>query len=99
MNIHSAATITRNIHWAQPQQMLRVTAPNDSPGYLTVGADLVSSSSFLGCIAVFRRSLFQANLACFNEIYQNVNDLVFRDKVESRDYQGKRVNPPYGPSN
>ena len=26
--------------------------------------------------------LFQANLACFNKIHQNVNDLVFRDKVE-----------------
>ena len=23
-----------------------------------------------------------SNLACFNEIHQNVNDLVFRDKVE-----------------
>ena len=28
------------------------------------------------------RFLFQANLAFFNEIHQNVNDLVFSDKVE-----------------
>ena len=28
------------------------------------------------------RFLFQAKLACFNEILQNVNDLVLRDKVE-----------------
>ena len=50
--------------------------------YLSVGADRVWSSSFLGCIAVFCRFLYQVNLACFNEIHQNVNDLVFRDKVE-----------------
>ena len=37
---------------------------------------------FSGCIAVFCRFLFQAKLSCFNEIHQNVNDLVFRDKVE-----------------
>ena len=40
------------------------------------------SLSFLGCIAVFCRFLFQAKLACYNEIHQNVNDLVFGDKVE-----------------
>ena len=40
MNIHSAATITRNIHWAQPQQVLRVTAPNDSPEELALKDDL-----------------------------------------------------------
>ena len=39
-------------------------------------------SSFLGCIAVVCGFLYQANLVCFNEIHQNVNDLVFRDKVE-----------------
>ena len=33
-------------------------------------------------VAVFCRFLFQAKLACFNEIYQTVNDLVPRDKVE-----------------
>ena len=47
--------------------------------YLSVGADLVWSSSFLGCIFRF---LFQAKLACFKEIHENVNDFVFRDKVE-----------------
>ena len=40
------------------------------------------SLSILGCIAVFCRFLFQAKLACFCEIHQNVNDLVFTDKVE-----------------
>ena len=50
--------------------------------YLSVGADLVWSLSFVGCIAVLCQFLFQANLACFNEIYQNVNDFVSRDKVE-----------------
>ena len=40
------------------------------------------SLSFLGCIAVFCQFLFQAKLARFGEIHQNVNDLVFRDKVE-----------------
>ena len=33
-------------------------------------------------LVAFCRFLFQANLACFNEIHQNVNDLVFRNKVE-----------------
>ena len=33
-------------------------------------------------LIAFCRFLFQANVACFNEIHQDVNDLVFRDKVE-----------------
>ena len=37
---------------------------------------------FFGCIAIFWQFLFQAKLSCFNEIHQNVNDVVFRDKVE-----------------
>ena len=37
---------------------------------------------FLVAFAVFCRFLFQAKQACFNEIHQNVNDIVFRDKVE-----------------
>ena len=40
------------------------------------------SWSFLGCIAVFCRFLLQAKLSFFNEIQQNVNDLIFTDKVE-----------------
>ena len=35
-----------------------------------------------GVMDITTQFLFQANPACFNEIYQNVNDLVFRDKVE-----------------
>ena len=50
--------------------------------YLSLGGDRVWSSSFLSCIAVVCRFLYQANLACVNEIHQNVNDLVFTDKVE-----------------
>ena len=37
---------------------------------------------FFCCIAVFCQFLFQAKLSCFNEIHQNVNDVVFRDKME-----------------
>ena len=37
---------------------------------------------FLVAYCVFCRFLFQTKLASFNEIPQNVNDLVFRDKVE-----------------
>ena len=33
-------------------------------------------------LATFCRFLFLATLACVNEIHQNVNDLVFRDRVE-----------------
>ena len=33
-------------------------------------------------VAVFCRFLFQAKMECFNEIHQNVNELVLRDKVE-----------------
>ena len=39
--------------------------------------------SFLACIAVFCRFLFQAKLACFSERPQNVNDFVFGDKAFS----------------
>ena len=35
---------------------------------------------FLVALFIFCRFLFEANLACFNEIHQNVNDLVFRGK-------------------
>ena len=33
------------------------------------------------------RFWFYAQLACFNEIHQNVNDLVFRDRVEKGPFE------------
>ena len=36
----------------------------------------------LVALPYFADSVYQVNLACFNEIHENVNDLVFRDKVE-----------------
>ena len=79
---HVVAMSSRKIRGKFHQLVFQKFVVKAPKRYLSVGADLVLSSSFLGCIAIFCRFLFQANLACFNDIHQNVNALVFRDKVE-----------------